>query len=413
MAEPLIDIWGQPSSAAGPVLDVRDLRVRFTTDDGVVRAVDGVSFTLERGRTLGIVGESGSGKSVTSMAIMGLHTGKNVEITGEIRLDGEDLLDASRERVRQLRGQKMAMIFQDPLSSLHPYYTVGHQIIEAYRVHNKVSRQAARKRAIDLLGRVGIPQPAVRVDDYPHQFSGGMRQRAMIAMALSCDPELLIADEPTTALDVTVQAQILDLILDLQEEFRSAVIIITHDLGVVAEVSDQILVMYAGRAVETGVAFGVFSRPGHPYTWGLLGSVPRLGAGRAERLIPIPGTPPSLINVPSGCPFHPRCGYQAKVGGDRCTTEVPALLEVAPEAGTFGHMAACHLPADLKRSLWAGLADPLSRTGPPPVPDSADSGAQDGGAPEPDFGDSAGFVGDPVDATDFTDSTGSMGEGEA
>ena len=218
------------------MLEVRDLHVQFRTDDGVVKAVDGLSFDLERGRTLGIVGESGSGKSVTSLAIMGLHRqGKYTEITGEIRLDGEDLVSATPERVRQLRGNKMAMIFQDPLTSLHPYYTVGAQIIEAYRVHNNVSKQAARQRAIDMLGRVGIPQPAVRVDDYPHQFSGGMRQRAMIAMALSCDPELLIADEPTTALDVTVQAQILDLIVDLQGEFGSAVIIITHDLGVVAK----------------------------------------------------------------------------------------------------------------------------------------------------------------------------------
>ena len=366
----------------GPVLDVRDLRVRFTTDDGVVKAVDGVSFSLERGRTLGIVGESGSGKSVTSLAIMGLHRGKNTEVAGEIRLDGEDLVSASPERVRRLRGRKMAMIFQDPLTALHPYYTVGHQIVEAYRVHNKVSRPVARQRAVDMLGRVGIPNPAVRVDDYPHQFSGGMRQRAMIAMALCCDPELLIADEPTTALDVTVQAQILDLIMDLQDEFRSAVIIITHDLGVVAQVSDQILVMYAGRPVEAGPADGVFSAPGHPYTWGLLGSVPRLDGGRAERLVPIPGTPPSLINVPSGCPFHPRCGYQAKVEGDRCRTEIPPLAEVA-----MAHQAACHLSAGLKRSLWEGLADPLSRTIPPPVPSEAladeaampDAEASDGG----------------------------------
>jgi peptide/nickel transport system ATP-binding protein len=362
MAQSLTDV---PRMAdRGPVLDVRDLRVQFTTDDGVVKAVDGVSFSLERGRTLGIVGESGSGKSVTSMAIMGLHTGKNVSITGAIRLDGEDLVTAGPERVRQLRGQKMAMIFQDPLTALHPYYTVGHQIIEAYRVHNKVSKQVARKRAVDMLGRVGIPNPAVRVDDYPHQFSGGMRQRAMIAMALSCDPELLIADEPTTALDVTVQAQILDLILDLQDEFQSAVIIITHDLGVVAEVSDHILVMYAGRPVETGPAVGVFSQPGHPYTWGLLGSMPRLEGDRMDRLRPIPGTPPSLINVPSGCPFHPRCAYSEKVYGNTCATQVPALLEIAPL-----HHAACHLPTDQQRGIWADLSSssPATKTSPDPA----------------------------------------------
>jgi len=343
------------SLAHGPLLQVTDLRVRFATDDGVVKAVDGVSFNLERGRTLGIVGESGSGKSVTSMAIMGLHSGKNTTITGQIRLDGEDLVSASRERVRQLRGAKMAMIFQDPLTSMHPYYSVGHQIMEAYRVHNKVTKQVARKRAVDMLGRVGIPNPAVRVDDYPHQFSGGMRQRAMIAMALSCDPGLLIADEPTTALDVTVQAQILDLIVDLQDEFGSAVIIITHDLGVVAEISDQILVMYGGRAVEEGPATGVFGQPGHPYAWGLLGSMPRLDTGRVDRLKPIPGTPPSRINVRSGCPFHPRCGYRGEVGGDRCVTEVPLLREIAP-----AHLAACHLTSDQQSSIWARLSEPVS-----------------------------------------------------
>jgi peptide/nickel transport system ATP-binding protein len=335
------------------MLEVRDLRVQFRTDDGLVKAVDGLSFDLERGRTLGIVGESGSGKSVTSLAIMGLHRGKGTQISGQIRLDGEDLVSAKPERVRQLRGSKMAMIFQDPLTALHPYYTVGAQIIEAYRVHNHVSRQVARKRAIDLLGRVGIPQPAIRVDDYPHQFSGGMRQRAMIAMALSCDPELLIADEPTTALDVTVQAQILDLIVDLQAEFGSAVIIITHDLGVVAEVTDDVLVMYAGRVAETGTADDVFRQPGHPYTWGLLGSMPRLDVARVDRLRPIPGTPPSLINVPPGCPFHPRCAYPAQVGGDRCKTEVPLLLETGP-----GHQVACHLTLGKQREIWAQLAPP-------------------------------------------------------
>jgi peptide/nickel transport system ATP-binding protein len=295
---------------------------------------------------------------VTSLAIMGLHRssaekGSGTQVSGQIRLDGEDLVSAKPERVRQLRGSKMAMIFQDPLTALHPYYTVGAQIIEAYQVHNKVSRQVARKRAIDLLGRVGIPAPAVRVDDYPHQFSGGMRQRAMIAMALSCDPELLIADEPTTALDVTVQAQILDLIVDLQAEFGSAVVIITHDLGVVAEVADEVLVMYAGRVAEAGTAADVFWQPGHPYAWGLLGSMPRLDVARVDRLRPIPGTPPSLINVPPGCPFHPRCSYPAQVGGDRCRTEVPALLETGP-----GHQVACHLSLGKRREIWASLAPP-------------------------------------------------------
>jgi len=294
---------------------------------------------------------------VTSLAIMGLHRsnegkkGGGTGITGQIRLDGEDLVSASAERVRQLRGSKMAMIFQDPLSALHPYYSVGDQISEAYRVHNKVSKQVARKRTVDLLGRVGIPQPSVRVDDFPHQFSGGMRQRAMIAMALSCDPELLIADEPTTALDVTVQAQILDLIVDLQAEFGSAVIIITHDLGVVAEVADDVLVMYAGRMAEKGSGNDVFRAPGHPYTWGLLGSMPRLDVARVDRLRPIRGTPPSLINVPSGCPFHPRCGYPSQVGGDRCTTEIPVLRETGPD-----HQVACHLMLAKQQEIWAQLA---------------------------------------------------------
>jgi peptide/nickel transport system ATP-binding protein len=309
--------------------------------------VDGVSFDLERGRTLGIVGESGSGKSVTSMGIMGLHQGTKAEITGQILLDGEDLVAATPARVRELRGAKMAMIFQDPLSSLHPYYTVGAQIVEAYRIHNNVSKQAARQHAVDLLGRVGIPQPAARVDDYPHQFSGGMRQRAMIAMALSCDPELLIADEPTTALDVTVQAQILDLINELQSEFGSAVIIITHDLGVVAELADDILVMYAGRMAEYGSGEDTFTHPGHPYTWGLLGSMPRLNRARLERLLSIRGTPPSLINVPAGCPFHPRCDYAARTNG-RSETEVPGLRPVGP-----GHLVACHLSTDEQRRIWA------------------------------------------------------------
>jgi peptide/nickel transport system ATP-binding protein len=331
--------------ASGAMLEVRDLQIHFPTDDGLVKAVDGVSFTLERGRTLGIVGESGSGKSVTSMGIMGLHHGSSAKISGQIWLDGEELVGADPARVRALRGSKMAMIFQDPLSALHPYFTVGAQIIEAYLIHNKVSKREARAHAIEMLDRVGIPQAASRVDDFPHQFSGGMRQRAMIAMALVNDPQLLIADEPTTALDVTVQAQILDLISDLQAEYRSAVIIITHDLGVVAELSDDILVMYAGKAAEYGSAEDIFGRAAHPYTWGLLDSMPRLDEERAERLKPIRGTPPSLINVPAGCAFHPRCNYAERTGG-RSETTVPMLHELEP-----GHLVACHLTADQRREI--------------------------------------------------------------
>jgi peptide/nickel transport system ATP-binding protein len=327
-------------------LQVRDLKVHFPTDDGVVKSVDGLTFSLDRGKTLGIVGESGSGKSVTSLSIMGLHKAGTAKISGEVLLDGQDLISSSREEVRLLRGKRMAMIFQDPLSAMHPYYTVGTQIIEAYRVHNKVTKAVARKHAIEMLDRVGIPQPDKRVDAYPHQFSGGMRQRAMIAMALSCDPDLLIADEPTTALDVTVQAQILDLIRDLQREFNSAVIIITHDLGVVAELADDIQVMYAGRAIEYGTAEDIFDRPQHPYTWGLLGSMPRIDQERTERLIPIKGTPPSLINVPPGCAFNPRCNY-AHLNGGASETEVPQLLDIGG-----GHQVACHLSPEQRKHAW-------------------------------------------------------------
>jgi peptide/nickel transport system ATP-binding protein len=340
--------------ASDALLELRDLTVHFPTDDGLVRAVDGISFRLDRGRTLGIVGESGSGKSVTSLAVMGLHHGTRARIGGEIWLDGEELVAADPSRVRQLRGKKMAMIFQDPLSSLHPYYTVGNQIIEAYRLHNQVSRAAARAHAIEMLDRVGIPNAATRVDDYPHQFSGGMRQRVMIAMALSCDPELLIADEPTTALDVTVQAQILDLIVDLQREFNSAVIMITHDLGVIAEVADDVLVMYAGRVVEHGSAEDIFERPEHPYTWGLLGSMPRLEGDRSQRLLSIAGTPPSLIRVPPGCAFHPRCQYADLTSG-ASQRDVPPLRETAP-----GHLSACHLPLGQRREIWESQIRPKS-----------------------------------------------------
>src|SRR5690349_23041200 len=332
--------------AGGPFLEVKDLKIHFPTDDGLVKSVDGLNFTLERGKTLGIVGESGSGKSVSSLGVMGLN-GANARTSGEIWLDGDELVGSSPDFVRQLRGRKMAMIFQDPLSSMHPYYKVGAQIVEAYRLYNNVSKKQARQHAIDLLGRVGIPEPASRVDSYPHQFSGGMRQRAMIAMALACDPELLIADEPTTALDVTVQAEILDLIRDLQREFGSAVIMITHDLGVIAELADDILVMYGGRCVERGPADKVFYEPRHPYTWGLLGSMPRLDREQQDRLIPVKGSPPSLINIPSGCAFNPRCPY-ADIPKDNVTRTVrPELTEVDSQ-----HWAACHMTQEQRERIW-------------------------------------------------------------
>jgi peptide/nickel transport system ATP-binding protein len=323
-----------------PFLEVVDLSVEFPTTDGLVRAVDGVSFSVRRGRTLGIVGESGSGKTAASLAIMGLHDRRHARIRGAIRVGGQDVVAMSEEEARPLRGRRMAMIFQDPLTALHPYFTVGRQIAEAYRVHNKVSAAAARKRAVDLLGRVGIPQPTRRVDSYPHELSGGMRQRAMIAMALSCNPDLLIADEPTTALDVTVQAQILDLMLDLQQECQSALILITHDLGAVAGTADDVLVMYAGRVAESGPAEQVLRSPRHPYTRGLLRSVPSLRGDVCAELAPIMGNPPSLIDVPPGCAFHPRCPHVGQ-NGDACYSTVPHLEAFA---GDPGHRVACHLP---------------------------------------------------------------------
>ncbi len=314
--------------------------MHFPTSDGVVKATDGLSFTLAKGKTLGIVGESGSGKSVSSSAILGLHRWSNALVSGRILLDGTDLLTLSDEQMRLRRGKDVSMIFQDPLSAMHPYFTVGNQIGEAYRVHNDVSKRAARARSIEMLDRVGIPQPDRRVDDYPHQFSGGMRQRAMIAMGLINNPGLLIADEPTTALDVTVQAQILDLLQDLQREFDSAIIIITHDLGVVAEMADDVLVMYAGRAVEYGQCKEILTHPEMPYTWGLLSSVPDVKGDTDARLVPIPGNPPSLLSPPSGCPFHPRCPHRDKVPGDLCRTTRPELL---PGGRREGHLKACHL----------------------------------------------------------------------
>ncbi|WP_431784193.1 ABC transporter ATP-binding protein [Streptomyces chumphonensis] len=331
-------------------LSVRDLRVQFSTEDGIVKAVDGLSFDLERGRTLGIVGESGSGKSVTNLTVLGLHNPKTTTVTGEIVLDGQELTGAREKTLEKLRGNKMAMIFQDPLTALSPFYTIGRQIMEPFRKHTGASKKEARERAIEMLTKVGIPHPKTRVDDYPHQFSGGMRQRAMIAMALVCDPDLIIADEPTTALDVTVQAQILDLLKDLQQEFGSSIVFITHDLGVIAEMADDIMVMYGGRAVERGSAAEVLRAPRHPYTWGLLSSMPSLSGNVHEKLMPIPGNPPSLLNPPSGCAFHPRCGFRSEVGGTLCTTD-------RPELGA-GRASACHLTAEQKQTLFVEQIKP-------------------------------------------------------
>nr|WP_188285693.1 ABC transporter ATP-binding protein [Streptomyces sp. CBMA29] len=341
---------GTHKGGSDAFLSVRDLFVHFSTEDGVVKAVDGLSFDLERGQTLGIVGESGSGKSVTNLSILGLHNPQTTEIAGEIILDGQELTGASNRALERLRGNKMAMIFQDPLTALSPYYTIGRQIAEPYRKHLGASKREGRDRAIEMLEKVGIPQPKQRVDDYPHQFSGGMRQRAMIAMSLVCNPDLLIADEPTTALDVTVQAQILDLLKDLQQEFGSAIILITHDLGVVSKVADDLLVMYAGRAVERGSVREIVKEPQHPYTWGLLSSMPRLSGNVDDPLTPIPGAPPSLLRPPTGCPFHPRCEFPALVGSDACVTSRPDL--------PTGRGSACHLTAEQRQSVFIEKIQP-------------------------------------------------------
>jgi peptide/nickel transport system ATP-binding protein len=334
---------------AQPLLEVSDLSVHFDTEDGLVRAVDGISYTVDRGQALGIVGESGSGKSVSSMTVMGLTRARNARISGAIRFDGMDLLGASDEEMRKVRGGPIAMIFQDPLSSLHPFYKIGDQLVEARRSHTGDSKAQARDRAVEMLGLVGIPDPRRRMDSYPHEFSGGMRQRVMIAMALINDPKLLIADEPTTALDVTVQAQILELIQRLQRELDTAVVMITHDLGVVAEMAEEIAVMYAGRIVEMGSSDTIFSAPEHPYTWGLLKSIPRLDTPRDQELVPIFGRPPSLINRPSGCAFHPRCPYVRE-----SHKKIEPGLEPSGSADP-SHRVACLLPAETRRSLWAAL----------------------------------------------------------
>jgi peptide/nickel transport system ATP-binding protein len=326
------------------LLEVRGLKVQFATEDGTVHAVDGVDVELDRGEVLGIVGESGSGKSVTAMTILGLTRGVNARFEGEVLYKDRDLLKLREEELQSIRGNEIAMIFQDPMTSMNPVYKVGDQIVEAILAHNSsMSKRQAKARAVELLKAVGIPNPERRVDDHPHQFSGGMRQRAMIAMALANNPDVLIADEPTTALDVTIQAQIIELIDRLKDEFNSSVILITHDLGVVAEIADEILVMYAGRVVERGATRQIFYDPQMPYTWGLLGSIPRLDRPKTERLHSIKGTPPSLINLPQGCKFRPRCPHAF----DKCFEE-PALENRVEEPG---HLDRCWLPVEDKRAL--------------------------------------------------------------
>jgi peptide/nickel transport system ATP-binding protein len=331
------------------LLEVKDLRTQFRTDDGLVKAVDGVDFTVEKGETLGIVGESGCGKSVTCLTIMGLNSRKTATSSGQALWKGDDLLTMSQRRLRGIRGNEISMIFQDPMTSLNPVHTIGRQLVEAIQLHRDVSKKVARARSLELLKAVGIPRAENRLDDYPHQFSGGMRQRVMIAMALVNDPDLLIADEPTTALDVTTQAQILNLMKRLQEDFGSAIVMITHDLGVIAEIADDVLVMYAAKVVEHAQVDDLFNRPQHPYTWGLLGSLPRL-EGELERLAQIPGQPPSLLNPPRGCRFHPRCPYVM----ERCKAEEPRLVASQRDPG---HQQACHLDEDTKDREAAKLIE--------------------------------------------------------
>jgi oligopeptide/dipeptide ABC transporter ATP-binding protein len=333
------------ASTNGRLLDVQDLRVSFRTEDGVVQAVDGVTFGIERGEVVAIVGESGSGKSVTAMTLMGLTRGPNTSFEGRALFEGRDVVAASDEELRRIRGAQIAMIFQDPLSSLDPVYRVGDQIVEQIRVHDKdISKSAAMERAAELMARVGIPRASDRLRSYPHEFSGGMRQRVMIAMALSCSPKLLIADEPTTALDVTIQAQILDELRKLREETGAGIILVTHDLGVVADIADRIVVMYAGRVVEQGTLDEIFYDPQHPYTWGLLGSITRIDRDRSQRLPAIPGLPPSLLRPPKGCHFRPRCPHAF----ERCP-EVPELTARLAEAPA--HLDRCWLEPDRKRKL--------------------------------------------------------------
>jgi oligopeptide/dipeptide ABC transporter ATP-binding protein len=328
---------------AEQLLEVNNLKVSFRTEDGVVKAVDGVSFTVKQGEVLGIVGESGSGKSVTMMSVLRLINDPNMRVGGDVLYKGRDIMKLSDDQMQEVRGGEIAMIFQDPMTSLNPVYRIGDQIVEAIVTHRDTPKSEAKKRAVDLLKQVGIPQADRRVDDFPHQFSGGMRQRAMIAMALANNPDILIADEPTTALDVTIQAQILELIGRLKDDFNSAVIMITHDLGVVADIADRIAVMYAGRIVEFGDKRELFYDPQHPYTWGLLGSIPRLDRPKQERLHSIEGMPPSLINPPQGCKFRPRCPHAF----DKCMEE-PELVARVDERQ---HLDRCWLSVETKRSV--------------------------------------------------------------
>jgi peptide/nickel transport system ATP-binding protein len=328
-----------------PLLEVTDLSTRFRTDDGIVKAVSGITLALERGRTLGIVGESGSGKSVTFLTVMGLVDPRHAEVTGSVRFDGEEILGASTSRMRTIRGARIGMIFQDPMTSLNPVKRIGWQLEETVLIHNDVTRAEARRRSIEVLQEVEIPRAEARVDDYPHQFSGGMRQRVMIAMALINQPEVLIADEPTTALDVTTQAQILRLMKQLQDEHGTAIVMITHDLGVIAELAEDVAVMYGGRIVEEAKVDDLFAKPEMPYTWGLLGSLPRVNVV-AERLEQIPGQPPSLLRPPVGCAFNPRCAYTF----DKCREELP---ELQPVSGKADHRFRCHLDEAERDRIWA------------------------------------------------------------
>lgn len=366
-----VDLKTKPIPEGKHLLEVDNLKMYFHTEDGVVHAVDGVSYTLDRGETLGVVGESGSGKSVTHMTIMGLIDMPPGKIEGgDILYRGESLLEKSEEEMRHIRGNDIAMIFQDPMTSLNPVYKIGRQVGEGLRLHRGYSKQEAQERAVELLRLVGIPNPEKRVNEYPHQFSGGMRQRVMIAMALACDPDILIADEPTTALDVTIQAQIIELMQEMQQKNGNAIIMITHDLGVVADMADKIMVMYAGRPVEFGTADEIFYESRHPYTWGLIRSIPEQAVDEKKPLTPIHGNPPSLVNLPSGCPFAPRCPYAVDV----CHEKLPEHYTTET-----GHYSACHFADDpefLKNAPDTSRSRGKIATGTPDVLDTDSMGGE-------------------------------------